>query len=105
MDEAIGVLVGMLVGIVVLFLIFREVVCWYWKINTTLTVLQSIDEKLGTLLGSSSLRVSASVADGQAVVALTPRSKPEVTCSYCKSAPATTFYNGQPVCKACDKYK
>jgi hypothetical protein len=29
-----------------LFLICREIVCWYWKINEAIATLKSIDEKL-----------------------------------------------------------
>lgn len=34
---------------IVLFLILREVVLWYWKVNERLKVMKSVDEKL-TLL-------------------------------------------------------
>jgi hypothetical protein len=36
----------MFVTLGVLFLIFREVVCWYWKINQTVRLLTSIDQSL-----------------------------------------------------------
>jgi hypothetical protein len=29
--------------LVVIFLVFREVVCWYWKINRMVELLESID--------------------------------------------------------------
>lgn len=45
MDSAVIVLV---IAIVV-FLIFREVWCWYWKINEAIKLLQSIDESLKQL--------------------------------------------------------
>ncbi len=31
---------------VVIFLVFREVVCWYWKINRMVELLESIDATL-----------------------------------------------------------
>jgi hypothetical protein len=38
-------LVSLLITLVIL-LICREIVCWYWKINEALTTLKAIDEKL-----------------------------------------------------------
>ena len=38
-------LVSLLITLVLL-LICREIVCWYWKINEALTTLKAIDEKL-----------------------------------------------------------
>lgn len=32
--------------ILTVFLVSREIVCWYWKLNEILTVLKSIDNKL-----------------------------------------------------------
>ncbi len=34
---------------VVLFLIFRFIVLWYWRVNEAITLLKSIDEKLGRI--------------------------------------------------------
>jgi hypothetical protein len=44
-----GKLMALLVSLVitlVILLICREIVCWYWKINEALTTLKAIDEKL-----------------------------------------------------------
>jgi hypothetical protein len=35
-----------LVIVVVIFLVFRELVCWYWKINRMVELLESIDATL-----------------------------------------------------------
>jgi hypothetical protein len=34
--------------LVVIFLVFREVVCWYWKINRMVELLESIEAILRT---------------------------------------------------------
>ncbi len=34
---------------VILFLIFREVVCWYWKLNKITMLLESIDIRLSKI--------------------------------------------------------
>ena len=33
--------------VLLIFLICRELVCWYWKINRIVSLLESIDQKLG----------------------------------------------------------
>ena len=37
--------------IIILFLVFREIVCWYWKINQHLENQRTIISKLDKLLG------------------------------------------------------
>jgi len=47
-----GVSVGFLLAIaavVAIFLIFRAIVLWYWKVNVSIELLQQIDQKLGKL--------------------------------------------------------
>lgn len=41
--------VFILIIAIVAFLVFREVWCWYWKINEAIKLLQSIDESLKQL--------------------------------------------------------
>ncbi len=36
---------------VVLFLVFRFIVLWYWRVNEAVALLRSIDEKLGRMAG------------------------------------------------------
>lgn len=36
-----------LIILIGLFLLCREVMCWYWKINKLVALLESIDRKLG----------------------------------------------------------
>ena len=47
-----GGFVGLLLGIAVvvaIFLIFRTIVLWYWKVNVSIELLQQINQKLGKL--------------------------------------------------------
>jgi len=37
---------GVLLVLLIFFLIAREVVCWYWKINRIVKAVESIDERL-----------------------------------------------------------
>jgi hypothetical protein len=48
--EAINVVTGLAI-IVVLFLVFRAIVLWYWRVNEGIALLKSIDEKIGRLAG------------------------------------------------------
>lgn len=59
--DVIGGLLITLLVIVVLFLIFREVVCWYWKINARLAkmdksiaLLESMDATLKEIRSATS---------------------------------------------------
>lgn len=45
-----GILVAVFFGIILLFLIFRELNCWYWKINARLQEAKLINEKLDRLI-------------------------------------------------------
>jgi hypothetical protein len=38
---------------VLLFLIGRAIVLWYWRVNETVELLKSIDEKLGVLAANA----------------------------------------------------
>ena len=46
--EFIGSLLITLLVVLVIFLILREAVCWYWKINETLSVLKEIRDLLAS---------------------------------------------------------
>ncbi len=35
---------------ILLFMAFREVLCWYWKINDTVKNLSEINDKLSTII-------------------------------------------------------
>jgi hypothetical protein len=41
------VLVASLAVVAIVFLIFRGLMLWYWKVNEILRLLQSIDAKIG----------------------------------------------------------
>jgi TctA family transporter len=35
-----GIIIGVIIGIIVLFLICRELICWYWKINRIVALME-----------------------------------------------------------------
>ena len=54
MNEATGlisimILLAIISVIIVIFLVCREIVCWYWKINTIATLLEEIRNKLSVI--------------------------------------------------------
>jgi len=46
MGEIFLVIIIVLAVLVVIFIVLRELVCWYWKINEIVKLLSSIDAKL-----------------------------------------------------------
>lgn len=51
MDSTIGAIV-FLVIMILIFLVFRAIVLWYWRINEGIELLKSINEKLGRIADS-----------------------------------------------------
>ena len=45
----LSALLAVLTLAVVLFLVFRFIVLWYWRVNEAVALLKSIDEKLGRM--------------------------------------------------------
>ena len=45
------IILGTLFVSVLLFFIFRELFCWYWKINEHIELLDGVDNKLSVLIG------------------------------------------------------
>ncbi len=52
-EETIIPLISFLFILIIVFLILREVVCWYWKINESLSVLKEIRDLLKVSQDSS----------------------------------------------------
>jgi hypothetical protein len=91
MGDAIAVfLVILFIGFII-FLILREIMCWYWKINQILTVLESIDSKL------SANRLSAS-SQGSANTSLPSGTE---LCPFCKEPTS----KADDICQNCGKRK
>ena len=52
MASGIASLVATIAIMVLIFLICRAIVLWYWRVNEGIALLKSIDEKLGQLAAS-----------------------------------------------------
>jgi len=55
-----GVLMGVLILVLlfVIFLICREIICWYWKINKAISLLEIIAENTSLPVEGSSLNTN-----------------------------------------------
>jgi hypothetical protein len=53
MSSGIVGALGILAIAVLIFLIFRAIVLWYWRVGEAIDLLKSIDEKLGRMSGAS----------------------------------------------------
>jgi hypothetical protein len=53
MGEIIGIVIGSLVGVIIIFLICRELVCWYWKINRLVELMEQQNSLLSSLMSKN----------------------------------------------------
>jgi hypothetical protein len=53
-SDSIGNFLLTLLILIVVFLIFREILCWYWKINERISILKEINRKLDMVSNRSS---------------------------------------------------
>jgi hypothetical protein len=54
MEEIIGGIVIGLVILIVVFLLCREIVCWYWKINISVKLMEEQNQLLRIIVSSNS---------------------------------------------------
>jgi len=57
-ETLISSLIGLLIVLVV-FLICREVVCWYWKLNKIVELLEEQNKLLGSLKRSKNEKIES----------------------------------------------
>ena len=69
-----NLLISIVVAIVV-FLIIREIVCWYWKINARLAQLENLNAKMDAVLMRLQ-EISANLAARSAVAPPPPPAPP-----------------------------
>jgi hypothetical protein len=58
----LGIIIGVLIGIIIVFLICRELVCWYWKINRLVALMEEQNDLLKNMknnISDSSSNVAA----------------------------------------------
>ncbi|MBN1586106.1 MAG: hypothetical protein JW937_01605 [Candidatus Omnitrophica bacterium] len=99
MYGAFSVVIAVLMVLLVILLIFRELACWYWKINESVSLLRSIDAKLSVLspgaaagiLKPASVNAIPTQTDKAGTLAkpvVPDRPAERVTCPFCKELTA-----------------
>ena len=51
MGDIVVIIIGIIVGVIIVFLICREIVCWYWKINKMVELMEEQNEYLKKYIG------------------------------------------------------
>lgn len=54
--DPIGALIAAAIIVAVVFLLCREILCWYWKINRVVGILEKIEDQLRRLKNSSGIQ-------------------------------------------------
>jgi len=108
--QMIVTFIGILAGIVIVFLICREIICWYWKINNIVALLEEQNRLLGELsrkIGSSG-NVQNSSGSNSSQQNSAPIAKPTQVnfgetwiCKKCNEKNPITA----STCKGCGGYK
>jgi hypothetical protein len=103
--QIVGIIIGVLAGIIIVFLICREIVCWYWKINKLVELMEEQNDLLSSL--STKITSSSSSDVGNSNSTNPPR-KPDIvnfgdtwTCKKCGDKNPIT----SSTCKGCGEYK
>ena len=55
-----GIIIGVIAGAVFIFLICRELVCWYWKINRIVALMEEQNSLLKSLVGGKAITTDGS---------------------------------------------
>jgi len=84
----------------IVFLILRELMCWYWKINRVITLLESIDYKLSSSTNASTIRMSQHASGAELSSGSVPKYGEEI-CPFCKES----SLKSNAVCENCGKTK
>lgn len=85
-----------------IFLIIRELVCWYWKINERITLLRSIDQRLASIENGLLIQEQSSNRSprDERRKSRQPLSE-EANCWFCGTRPAVADFRDRPICKSC----
>jgi hypothetical protein len=62
-----GILIGILVGTVIVFLVLREVWCWYWKLNKIVSLLEGQNQLLALLTKADKIDSPAAIEKSAAI--------------------------------------
>lgn len=90
MNELIGYFILALVISFIIFLILRELMCWYYKINKIVSLLEEISSRLsGVRISHEGIATAESKIEGQTISCANcgkPISLGDKFCPYCGTA-------------------
>ena len=55
LESGFGMIIGVLIGIIIIFLICRELVCWYWKINKIVALMEEQNNLIKKYFSTNSI--------------------------------------------------
>ena len=62
-----GIIIGTIIGIIIVFLVCRELICWYWKINKIVALLEEQNKNILSLIkqfgSTKSINSNEEIAD------------------------------------------
>jgi len=107
--NTIGIIIGVVIGAIIIFLICRELICWYYKINTIVELLSEQNKLLGELsrkIGSSGNVQHGNVQNSSGLysdlgIPTAVNSGDSWVCKKCSEKNPNTA----PTCKGCGAYK
>ena len=100
--QSVGIIIGILVAVIIVFLICRELICWYWKINKLVALMEEQNSLLRDVMKT---RGSSENSSGTNTNYVSPT--PQVnfgetwTCKKCNEKNPIT----SSTCKSCGEYK
>ena len=102
--KLVGIIIGVIAGVVILFLVCRELICWYYKINRLVELMEQQNYLLNSLnnkIASSSSSNNNSITSVNPPPVANPVYGDTWTCKKCsESNPATSLS-----CKGCGEYR
>jgi hypothetical protein len=98
----VGIIILVIIGIIIVFLICREIVCWYWKINTLVELMTEQNRLLSEIAKkSSSLSQENISSSGNNSVPVNRNYGDTWICKKCGEKNPNTSSS----CKGCGEYK
>ena len=94
----LGYLLVVLIVLAVIFLVLRELVCWYWKINQHIALLTEIRD----LLSAKGISNASQTVTSLSSTGATDISAPGLTTSTSSTAPQKPDTGPRGICPNCD---
>lgn len=101
MEKVIGTVFLVFIITFVIFLILRELMCWYWKINHIITLLEKISSRLAYIGSNNVLTTSNTHNVRQSEGTIPTVDDDNEICPFCKEPSSKV----NKICEICGKQK